>query len=156
MELIVGENTYATLSDFDNLINAYFTDSEKAMFASLDDNDKKALLYKSCIDMQKLPYRGSKKDYKQKLAFPRVNRFGHESDLELVKLAQVVNAISFIPQDEDIDNQSYQLRKNGITSFRLGSFSITMGGSANNTSLSNSGSVEQILADWLRGSYRIV
>lgn len=154
MELIVGENTYATLSDFNNLIEAYFTESERAVFEDLEDDDKKVLLYKSCIDMQKLPYRGSKKDSGQKLAFPRVSRLGYESDIELVKLAQVVNAISFIPQDENMDTQSYQLRKNGITNFKLGSFSITLGGKATN-SLSNSGSVEQILADWLRGGCKI-
>ena len=156
MELIVGENTYATLSDFNNLIEAYFTESERAVFEDLEDDDKKVLLYKSCIDMQRLPYRGSKKDSSQKLAFPRVNRFGHESDIELVKLAQVVNAISFIPQDENIDSQAYQLRKSGITNFHLGSFSISLGKSSSNSTLSNSGSVEQILADWLRGSYKIV
>ena len=37
MELIVGENTYASLSDFNNLIEAYFTESERAVFEDLED-----------------------------------------------------------------------------------------------------------------------
>lgn len=158
MELIVGVNTYVTLSEFNNFIESYFTESERTLFDELEDEDKKVLLYKSCIDMQKLPYRGSKKDNDQKLAFPRVNRFGYESDDEMVKLAQVINAISFIPKDEDnMDSQAYQLRKNGITNFKLGSFSISINNNLkSNNFISNSGSVEQILSDWLRGGYKIL
>lgn len=152
MELIVGENTYINLQEFNEIVESYFTESEREAFDSLEDEDKQAMLYKSCIDMQKLPYRGFKKEHGQKLAFPRINRTGYESDMEMVKLAQAVNAISFIPQGENMDSQAYNLRKNGITSFKLGSFSIGLSANSNSKQLSNSGSVENILVDWLRGS----
>ena len=154
MELIVGQNTYITVSEFDDIIESYFTESEREIFDSIEDEDKAVLLYKSCIDMQKLPYRGSKKDSNQKLAFPRINRLGYASDDDMVKLAQAVNAVSFIPKNDDIDSQSFQLRKNGVTSFKLGSFQITLGDKKIDSS--NSGVVEQILPEWLKGGYKIL
>jgi hypothetical protein len=90
MALIVGTKTYLTVREADKLVESYFfEDNEtRVQYENLSDEDKSALLYRGCMDMQKLLYRGYKKDNSQKLAFPRVNRGGYESDEALVKLAQ--------------------------------------------------------------------
>ena len=112
---------------------------------------------------RRIVLRGFKKEKGQRLSFPRINKFGYESDEEMVKLAQVLNAISFMKSDytSEMNQQIHQLVSNGINTFRLGSFSIgindkivasRMGGAGT----SNSGMVETVLSDWLQGGYRIV
>lgn len=166
MELIVGQNTYVTIKEANELVKAYFVeDSEtRSRYEDLDNSEKAVYLYRSCLDMQKLPYRGFKKEQGQRLAFPRINKFGYQSDDEMVKLAQVLNAISFMSIDyvSEINQQAYSLLSNGITSFKLGDFSIgfnkdiAMNKFFGGAGMSNSGAVESLLGEWLRGSYRTV
>lgn len=165
MELIVGQNTYVTTKEATAIVKSYFLEDSDILtqFDEMSNNDKSVLLFRSCLDMQKLPYRGFKKEKGQRLSFPRINKFGYESDEEMVKLAQVLNAISFMKSDytSEMNQQIHQLVSNGINTFRLGSFSIgindkivasRMGGAGT----SNSGMVETVLSDWLQGGYRIV
>lgn len=151
MKLVVGTNSYVTVSEADKLIENYLTSNDPLLtkYNNLDDEDKSIILYKSCVDMQKLKYRGLKSDKSQKLAFPRVNRLGYASDDDMVKLAQVVNSLSFI-DSTSTTSQINEMALNGVSNFRLGSFSISLGGSAS-SSKSTSGKVETLLAEWLTG-----
>lgn len=165
MELIVGQNTYVTTKEATTIVKSYFLEDSDILseFEEMSNNDKAVLLYKSCLDMQKLPYRGFKKEKSQRLSFPRINKFGYESDDEMVKLAQVLNAISFMKSDYtgEMNQQIYQLASNGVNNFKLGSFSIgindkIVSSRMGSAGMSNSGMVETILSDWLRGGYKIL
>lgn len=165
MELIVGQNSYVTIKEATTIMKSYFLEDSDILndFNELSSNDKSVLLFRSCLDMQKLPYRGFKKEKGQKLSFPRINKFGHESDDEMVKLAQVLNAISFMKSDytSEMNQQIHQLVSNGVNSFRLGSFSIgindkMVASRMGSAGTSNSGMVETVLSDWLQGGFRIV
>ena len=159
MALIVGTNTYLTVREADKLVESYFFEDEEArtQYENLSDEDKNALLYRGCMDMQKLLYRGYKKDKSQKLAFPRVNRGGYESDEDLVKLAQLLNSISFMQLDSNqLGLKTSEMRRAGVKNFTLGSFNVGLDGSVGTGSQrSNSGVVEQLLPMWLIGGVRI-
>ena len=163
MELVVGQNTYITSEECEDLLRSYYGESSNIVndFMGLNEEDKNAYIYRSYIDMQRLPYRGSKKDKDQKSAFPRVNRFGYQSDDDMVKLAQALNTTVFVltsSGDEASMEKILSYGKYGLKSYRLGSFYVTMEGSeykeASSTT-SKSGLVEEILKDWLRGSVPI-
>lgn len=157
MKLVVGTNTYVTVSESNKIVENYFTEDDafRVAYDDISDDDKSVLLYKSCMDMQKLMYRGHKKDKNQILAFPRINRAGYESDDEIVKLAQVINALSYIKNDESqLTNRATEMRNAGILDFSLGSFRVQLN---RYTSImkSNSGAVEQLLSVWLTGGVNI-
>ena len=59
MKLVVNENTYVTVSEADRIVSNYLTsDSEiLSLYDNMDDDDKTIILYRSCLDMQKLKYR---------------------------------------------------------------------------------------------------
>ena len=155
MKLIVGENSYVTISEADKIITNYLTsdDSLLSTYENLDDEDKSVILYKSCLDMQKLLYRGLKQNNNQTLAFPRVNRLGYKSNDDMVKLAQVVNSLSFI-NTGSTSSQLNELSNNGVSNFKLGSFSVSFNGNTG-ISRSASGKVENILVEWLRGGVSV-
>ena len=156
MKLIVDENSYVTIREADTIIANYLTSDDELLstYDNLDDDDKSIILYKSCIDMQRLKYRGFKQNNSQVLAFPRVNKLGYKSNNDMVKLAQVINALSFIKGGSNTQNQINELKDSGVNSFKLGSFSVSF---MNSTSgKSNSGAVEKILADWLSGGVRVL
>lgn len=159
MALIVGKDTYLTVREADKLVENYFfeDDETRVQYENLSDEDKSALLYRGCMDMQKLLYRGYKKDNSQKLAFPRVNRGGYESDENLVKLAQLLNSISFMELDSNqLGLKTSEMRRAGVRNFSLGSFNIGLDGNVGTGSQrSNSGVVEQLLPMWLIGGVRI-
>lgn len=155
MKLVVNENTYVTVSEADKIVSNYLTsDSEiLSLYDNLDDDDKTVILYRSCLDMQKLKYRGIKQEPNQKLAFPRTNRLGYKSDDDMVKLAQVINSLSFINGGSTNTTQLNMLSANNVTNFKLGSFSVSL--SSGMSAKSNSGIVESILQEWLTGGVKI-
>lgn len=163
MDLVVGQNTYITTSECSELLENYYGSSSDIFekFSELEEDAKKSCIYRSYIDMQRLPYRGRKKEAGQKSAFPRINRFGYQSDDEMVKLAQALNTTVFVltsSGDEASMEKILSYGKYGLKSYRLGSFYVTMEGSeykeATSTT-SKSGLVEEVLKDWLRGSVPI-
>lgn len=163
MDLVVGQNTYITVEDCEDLLKSYYGETSEVVekFSGLTEADKKANVYRSFIDMQRLPYRGKKENLDQKTAFPRVNRYGYKSDDEMVKLAQALNTTVFVltsSGDEASMEKILSYGKYGLKSYRLGSFYVTMeGGEYKQTSstTSKSGLVEEVLKDWLRGSVPI-
>ena len=164
MELVVGQNTYITVEDCEELLKSYYGETSEIVnkFSGLTEADKKANVYRSFIDMQRLPYRGKKEKLDQKTAFPRINRYGYKSDDEMVKLAQALNTTVFVLTATSGDEASIEkilsYGKYGLKSYRLGSFYVTMEGSEykqTSSTTSKSGLVEEILKDWLRGSVPI-
>lgn len=159
MRLIVGTNTYVTINEADKIVEDYFVSDDELRIAydNLDDENKSVILYKSCIDMQRIMYRGHKKDSAQELAFPRVTRAGHESDSSLVKLAQVLNALSYMGSDTNqLTGRVNELKRNGVRAFSLGSFNISLDKSSGTFAKSYSGMVEQLLPSWVAGGVKIV
>ena len=155
MKLIVNTNSYVTISEADKIIANYLTsdDSLLSAYENLDDEDKSIILYRSCLDMQRLRYRGFKQNENQTLSFPRVNKLGYKSDDDMVKLAQVVNSLSFIKGGSSTSSQISELKDNGVSSFKLGSFSIAL--HKGSSEKSSSGKVESFLSEWLSGSVPI-
>lgn len=166
MELEVGQNTYITIDECIELLNNYYGEDSETVtpFIDLDEEIQKSCIYRSFLDMQRLPYRGFKKEKDQKTAFPRRNKLGYESDPDMVKMAQAVNALTFM-QMSGSDNTDSSMEKvlsygkYGLKTYKLGSFSMSIDGNqytrtAENTS--KSGLVEELLRDWLKGSVRIV
>lgn len=158
MKLIVNTNSYVTISEADKIVENYFLedDVERLKYENLSDDDKSAILYRSCLDMQVIPYRGYKKDPQQTLAFPRINRAGYESDEYTVKLAQVLNAFGYInTTNDELTNNVAELKRNGVTQFSLGSFSISINKDINGQPTSKSGIIERYLYAWLMGGVKI-
>lgn len=166
MELIIGQNTYITTEECNELLSNYYGPNSDmvALYEGLDDEAKEAYLYRSFLDMQRLPYRGFKKDKGQKAAFPRVNKFGYESDEEMVKLAQALNSTVFVLEDSSEENDASIKKilgygRYGLKQYRLGSFSVSLDGTQYadaSSTLSKSGLVEEVLAQWLKGSVPIL
>lgn len=163
MELVVGENTYITLDECTSLLRDYFGSSSPkiASFTNLSTDMRKACIYRSFLDMERLQYRGKKVAYGQVLSFPRVNRLGYSSDENKVKLAQALNVLAF--SDETSSGYSMddvlKLGSYGITKYKLGSFAVDLNGNKLNETLSTkskSGYIEIILPEWLRGGVGIV
>lgn len=164
MDLIVGENTYITIEECGTILSDYFgkNSQEAKAFAGLTEDDKKTAVYRSFIDMQRLPYRGMKKDKNQTAMFPRVNKFGCESDEKMVMLAQALNTTVFVPSTTSSDSNSMDkilsYSKYGLKKYELGSFAVTMDTSYSSAVSSNSksGLVESVLVDWFKGGVSIV
>lgn len=113
-----GENTYVTLEESDEYINAYYVKYAplRVFWSVLDDDEKESYLRNSLTEIEALPFVGSKYRVSQKLAFPRIKQsggsgfaypygafYGGSSDYgvtpEEVKGAQVENALSLIGKE---------------------------------------------------------
>ena len=166
MELIIGYNTYITSEECDKILSDYYGPNSEivAIYEGLDEDAKEAYLYRSFLDMQRLLYRGFKKEKNQKASFPRVNRFGKESDEGMVKLAQALNSTVFVLEDNSDTNDTsiknvLGYGRYGLKTYKLGSFSVSVDGSKYSTAIahtSKSGLVEEVLSEWLKGGCPIV
>ncbi len=164
MELVVGENTYITVTECASLIRDYFGSGSTnySTFNGLSTNAKESCVYRSFLDMERLQYRGKKKAEGQVLSFPRVNRLGYESRQDVVKLAQALNSLAFAQEsvdgsDSSVDN-ILKLGNYGVTSYKLGSFAVKIDGQKveeASSQKSKSGYVEEILPTWLKGGFHI-
>ena len=121
MELVVGENTYITLEEANELIQYLpFNDSCRKIFESLNDDEKTSVIISSTFmyDTDSMKYIGIKKNKKQNLQFPRIyNDTEIECPLD-VKLGMLVLGLSDISNN---DSEEESLRKIGIKSFADGS-----------------------------------
>lgn len=164
MELVIGENTYITVEECETILSDYFGENshEAKVFSELSEGDKGTAVYRSFIDMQRLPYRGMKKNKDQTAMFPRVNKFGYESDEKMVKLAQALNTTVFVPNNTSTDSNSMDkilsYGKLGLKKYELGSFAITMDTDVASSASGNSksGLVESVLVDWFKGGVSII
>ena len=122
MELIVGQNSYMTVAEADELIQYLpFNDSCRKLWESLDDENKKTSIILSSTflyDTDSMEYIGVKKDKEQSLQFPRIHN-NNEIECPLnIKLGLLILGLSDISSN---DSEEESLRKAGIKSFADGS-----------------------------------
>ena len=115
--LVVGENSYVTLEEAEQIMGSSFisTDTAYQKWQTLPDSDKEVILMNSCRDINNLKFEGRRRNVGQKLEFPRTSDvvagigyrlfisqfvdnglYGNgvgDGGLSLVKTAQVINAV---------------------------------------------------------------
>jgi hypothetical protein len=74
MSLQVGVDSYVTVEEADEFISKTYisTDAYRAKWSTLSTEDKEALLRASTLAIDQLAFTGTKRDWGQKLSFPRV------------------------------------------------------------------------------------
>ena len=121
MELIVGQNSYMTVAEADELIQYLpFNDSCRKLWESLENNEKTSVIISSTFmyDKDSMEYKGIKKNKEQNLQFPRIY---NDNEIECpfdIKLGLLVIGLSDISSN---DSEEESLRKAGIKSFADGS-----------------------------------
>ena len=139
MALIVGVDSYVTVEEADKMLGGLYLDNNEVYkkWQTLTESQKEVLLRASCRDLDNLRYTGEKKNYSQKLQFPRktdsICGYGYrlyisqlcdnglvdgtcEADgLNEIALAQVENAIWHSYVDDVVVEQA-GLNITGLTS----------------------------------------
>ena len=123
MEIVVGQNSYFSVEEADELIQYLpFNDSCRKLWESLgDDNNKKTSIILSSTllyDNDSMEYIGVKKDKDQSLQFPRIYK---DNEIECpfnIKLGVLILGLLDVNSN---DNEEESLRKAGIKSFADGS-----------------------------------
>ena len=121
MELVVGENTYITLEEANELIQYLpFNNSCRKIFESLNDDEKTSVIISSTFmyDTDSMEYIGIKKNKEQSLQFPRIYKDNEIDCPFYVKLGLLILGLSDISSN---DSEEESLRKVGIKSFADGS-----------------------------------
>lgn len=121
MELIVGQNSYMTVAEADELIQYLpFNDNCRKLWESLENNEKTSVIISSTFmyDKDSMEYKGIKKNKEQNLQFPRIY---NDNEIECpfdIKLGLLVISLLDISNN---DSEEESLRKAGIKSFADGS-----------------------------------
>ena len=122
MEIVVGQNSYMTVAEADELIQYLpFNDSCRKLWESLDDENKKTSIILSSTflyDTDSMEYIGVKKDKEQSLQFPRIHNDNEIDCPFYVKLGLLILGLLDISSN---DSEEESLRKAGIKSFADGS-----------------------------------
>lgn len=123
MELIVGQNSYMTVAEADEIIASRFrsTSKEKQIWDSLNEIDKTIVIISTTekYDNDNMSYKYNKAEINQHLQFPRMIDNGSIIECpEKIKVGLLIQAILDIEED---DSEEESLRKAGIKSFADGS-----------------------------------
>lgn len=121
----VGEDTYITSAEADDIINGYLvsTDPQRVAWAALSTSDKEVYLRQALQRIDALPLSGRPTDMFNLLQFPRK---GQATVPGQVKQAQALEACASIGTAEEADKRA-QLQAQGITAFSAGSLSESYG-----------------------------
>lgn len=121
MNLVVGENSYMTLDEANNIISSSLlsTSMEHQFWDGLSDDDKCVLIinYTEVVDKQEFMYKGKKVNNSQKMEWPRVI-CGNNTDAPLsIKKGLLLNLL----RDNTIENTDEgKLISMGVKSFADG------------------------------------
>lgn len=122
MEIVVGQNSYFSVAEADELIQYLpFNDSCRKLWESLNDENKKTSIILSSTflyDTDSMEYKGIKKNKEQNLQFPRIY---NDNEIECpfdIKLGLLVIGLLDISNN---DSEEESLRKSGVKSFADGS-----------------------------------
>lgn len=159
--LTVGVDTYVTIEEANEYIAKFYTttDSLRIQWEAMPDEDKEVYLRRAFQQINKLPYTGCPKNPKQTLPFPRKENWGPGS-MDAVKAAQVEQGFS---QTNEVANQEFatriELRRAGVTSYRIGDLSETfesgMPSDSNGNFFGLAENAYNYLSKWLTGGYRV-
>jgi len=153
--LTLGVDSYVTLAEADSYVenNYMSTSNEMETWSGLQDSDKEVVLRQSCLSLNNLKYTGSKQRNGQKLAFPRMQRYGvgpgvattlfvsqftdnslvdqggstneQRTGISVAKDAQIENAIAYVQLKPKAIQDTRERRLSGLTSKRAGSIAET-------------------------------
>lgn len=166
--LTVGNDSYVSLEDANNIIAAAFisTDSALQNWNNLSDNDKEVLLRQSCRSIDNLKYSGRRQNTNQVLEFPRIQQsyagitsrlfIGQFYDngliddssygfggLNLAREAQCINAV-YAGLYNDLTTEQIGVNIQGLTSKRAGPISETYSRSSKYSSVTNEDAMKGI------------
>ena len=123
MELIIGQNSYMTVAEADEIVTSNFisTSTERKLWNSLDETDKAVIIVSTTTkyDSDSMCYIGYKDDENQRLQFPRVLNNGQIIECpDKIKTGLVVQAIKDLQTN---NSEEAELILKGVTSFADGS-----------------------------------
>ena len=120
MELIVGQNSYMTVAEADEIVTSRFRSTSKERQLWNNIGDDKAVVIMSATDKydnDNILYKYKKADANQNLQFPRIDDNGNIIECpETIKVGLLIQAILDIEED---DSEEKQLVKNGITKYKI-------------------------------------
>lgn len=122
MNLIVGENTYMTVEDADQLVSDFLvsTDPMRVYWESLSDEDKATIIYSNTqkYDNDNMMYKWFKKEAEQQLQFPRIDIKGKVIEVPTkIKLGLLMNGIKSAKLAKDSDYT--ELKEQGIKTYKI-------------------------------------
>ena len=141
MELVVGQNSYITLAEANDIVASNFisTSSEKKLWDSLDDNDKAVIIVSTTTkyDTDAMCYIGYKDDVNQKLQFPRVLNNGEIVECpDTIKIGLILQALKDLQTD---NSEEAELISKGVTSYKIKDASISLSADMINSNKHESG-----------------
>ncbi len=124
MELVVGQNSYMTVAEADEIIASRFisTSNERKLWNSLleEEEDKSILIITTTekYDNNTMLYKGIKRDVEQALQFPRVIEGKIVECPETIKVGLIMQCIKDLVADS---SEEESLKNMGVKSFADGS-----------------------------------
>lgn len=121
--MTVGEDTYITVDEANEIISGYFLsdDAQRTAWDALSSADKEVYLRQSLLRIDAQIFSGRKAGTDQALQFPR---YGKTSVPQSVKIAQALEACAGIGIAAEAEKRA-QLQAQGVQSFTAGSLSET-------------------------------
>lgn len=121
MEIVVGQNSYFSVAEADEIIASRFrsTSKEKQIWDSLNEIDKTIVIISTTekYDNDNMLYKYKKAEVNQPLQFPRMMDNGNIIECpEIIKVGLLIQAILDIEED---DSEEKQLVRNGITKYKI-------------------------------------
>lgn len=155
-------SNYMTIAEADNYIASHYlsTDTLRASWEALTDEDKEVLLTVSTEAINSMPWSGKKTQAGQPNAFPR---WPNTEVPKAVIAACIENALAFTDESTREESAAYQrMWAYGLSSYKIGNFSETVAqgdGNSGATLLAKNGIVsskaQTMLKPFLGGGYRI-
>jgi hypothetical protein len=122
MGLVVGQNSYVTVAEADEIIASRFMSisNERKLWNSLSEEDKSILIVTTTekYDNNSMLYKGIKKDVKQVLQFPRIINSKLVDCPEVIKVGLIMQCIKDLIADS---SEEESLKNIGVKSFADGS-----------------------------------
>lgn len=151
--MIIGENTYISVTDATAIINRNFLTEQRILWANTGVAELEILLRRSAEMIDALPFHSTFEQPYQKMAFPR-KKYGTP---EAIKTAQALTAFRLL---EDIKNNNRAearaiLQAQGVTAFSIGDLSETYGDKQSKTYLLQDERTASLLRPYLNGGYPI-
>ena len=121
MELVIGKNTYFDVDEADEIVSSRFRKNsiERKTWDDLGDEKSIVILYTTeKYDNSNMLYKGSKKDNKQNLQFPRIINNEEVDCPESIKVGLILQCLRDLVAE---NSEEEQLLKKGVKSFADGS-----------------------------------
>lgn len=134
MELLVGENSYVSLEEAENIVKKLYisSDKEREYWDKLSDEDKTVLIYRANMKLNNpsMLWLGHKYNREQKMEFPRVTTYRYIEFDNRLKEGLIRLAIEGWIAEH---SEEQQMISKGITSYKIKDASVTFGNNKNNT-----------------------